>query len=66
MTTTVVLAVGVALFTLYLVKRTFSSNRRGLLLPPGPPRWPIIGSLLEWPKSKDWLTFTDWAEVYGV
>ncbi|KAK6987836.1 cytochrome P450 [Favolaschia claudopus] len=34
-------------------------------LPPGPKRWPVIGNLLDMPRSHAWKTFSAWAEVYG-
>lgn len=34
-------------------------------LPPGPPRKPLIGNLLDVPKGRDWLTYANWAEKYG-
>ncbi len=43
---------------LYVLK----SDKR---LPPGPPSYPFIGSLLSWPSSQNWLTFTRWGEQYG-
>ncbi|KAJ7982963.1 putative monooxygenase [Mycena polygramma] len=36
-----------------------------LPLPPGPRRWPLIGSALEVPRSYSWVTFTKWAKTYG-
>ncbi|KAH8822519.1 cytochrome P450 [Flagelloscypha sp. PMI_526] len=34
-------------------------------MPPGPRTYPLIGSLLEWPKGEEWLTFTKWGDIYG-
>ncbi|KAF8176425.1 putative monooxygenase [Mycena galopus ATCC 62051] len=34
-------------------------------LPPGPSRWPFIGSVLEMPQSYQWLKFSEWAKIYG-
>jgi hypothetical protein len=35
-------------------------------LPPGPPRKPVIGNLLDWPTDgKEWETFCRWADSYG-
>ncbi|KAF5367913.1 hypothetical protein D9757_007761 [Collybiopsis confluens] len=33
--------------------------------PPGPFRWPIIGSMFSMPTNKSWLQFTAWKETYG-
>ncbi|KAI0698160.1 cytochrome P450 [Cytidiella melzeri] len=34
-------------------------------MPPGPPRWPIIGNTLQVPSSLSWITFTEWSKKYG-
>lgn len=34
-------------------------------LPPGPTRWPIVGSALQIPQTYAWLTFSKWAKTYG-
>ncbi|GJJ06166.1 hypothetical protein Clacol_000355 [Clathrus columnatus] len=36
-----------------------------LRTPPGPKRIPIIGNLLDMPKEKECLKFTEWAHKYG-
>ncbi|QRW07923.1 cytochrome P450 family protein [Ceratobasidium sp. AG-Ba] len=39
------------------------SSRSTLSLPPGPPRWPLIGSLLSLPRDKpNWKAFIQWGE----
>ncbi|KAI0723229.1 cytochrome P450 [Earliella scabrosa] len=58
------LAVGVA----YIVYRLLSkaTSRRGLApLPPGPRPLPLIGNLVDLPKSHAWLTFSKWGDIYG-
>jgi hypothetical protein len=41
-------------------------RRSGFPLPPGPKRWPILGSLLDWPTGADqWDTFNQWRDQYG-
>jgi cytochrome P450 len=48
----------------YLVQRIF--NIRGqTILPPGPPKWPLLGNLLDMPTTKEWLTFAQWGRTYG-
>jgi hypothetical protein len=38
----------------------------GLPFPPGPKQYPIIGSLLEMPTKKEYVTFSQWKGVYGL
>lgn len=52
-------------FDLLVITRLLS-KRQSLSLPPGPPRKPIIGNLLDWPKEKDWEVFSRWHQVYGM
>ncbi|KAJ7477019.1 putative monooxygenase [Mycena galericulata] len=47
----------------YLLSRLVTQRRRNL--PPGPRRWPLIGSVLEIPQSHQWVTFSNWAKTYG-
>ncbi|KAJ6479926.1 cytochrome P450, partial [Mycena vitilis] len=47
----------------FVLSRLISSPRQPL--PPGPPRWPLIGSAMEVPRSYPWLTYTRWAKKYG-
>ncbi|KAJ7910247.1 putative monooxygenase [Mycena leptocephala] len=53
----------VAACVTYLLSRFISSPK--VLLPPGPHRWPLIGSALEVPRTHPWLTFAKWAKTYG-
>jgi hypothetical protein len=55
-----VAAAGLGLVALYTLNRT--RIRKDL---PGPPAYPIIGSLHLWPKTDLWFTFTKWRETYG-
>ncbi|KAF9456361.1 cytochrome P450 [Collybia nuda] len=41
----------------------FAPARRGL--PPGPRKFPVIGNLLSFPRSRPHLQFTKWAREYG-
>ncbi|KAJ6579520.1 cytochrome P450 [Mycena vulgaris] len=34
-------------------------------LPPGPRRWPLIGSALSVPRTYPWVTFGQWAKTHG-
>ncbi|KAG1837952.1 cytochrome P450 [Suillus tomentosus] len=33
--------------------------------PPGPRRLPLIGNILDMPRIKPWVTFTEWGQKYG-
>ncbi|KAJ7690176.1 cytochrome P450 [Mycena olivaceomarginata] len=41
------------------------SNKRKEKLPPGPGGLPILGNLLQIPKDRAWLTFSEWRKTYG-
>ncbi|KAF7375538.1 putative monooxygenase [Mycena sanguinolenta] len=43
----------------------WNSAARKNNLPPGPRRWPLIGSVLEIPQTCQWVTFSKWAKTYG-
>lgn len=51
------------LFTLVAFK--MHRKRSTYPLPPGPPKRPLIGNLLDLPTSYEWLTYTKWAKQYG-
>ncbi|KAJ7146609.1 hypothetical protein C8R44DRAFT_599699 [Mycena epipterygia] len=40
-------------------------RRRATMLPPGPPRDPVIGHLRYMPSSESALVFHEWAKTYG-
>ncbi|CAE6484159.1 unnamed protein product [Rhizoctonia solani] len=56
-------AAGLACWLLYLKQSKADSHASSLPLPPGPPRWPILGSLLSLPDSSEpnWHWFAQWA-----
>lgn len=43
----------------------FQRKRGGLPLPPGPPPLPILGNMPAIDKAAPWLTYTEWAGIYG-
>lgn len=49
---------------LYLVGR-LAWKKRTLPLPPGPPGWPFIGNLLEFPSYAPYKTFGAMSAIYG-
>ena len=40
-------------------------QRRGRNLPPGPKKYPLIGSVLSMPSSLEWETFAKWGQEYS-
>ncbi|KAJ7844085.1 putative monooxygenase [Mycena olivaceomarginata] len=47
----------------YLISRSLTCLKNSL--PPGPRRWPLIGSVLEIPQKHQWVTFSKWSKTYG-
>jgi len=43
----------------------YRSNPKGLPLPPGPRRYPIIGSVLDMPKGLPWIGYSELAKQHG-
>ncbi|KZT34406.1 cytochrome P450 [Sistotremastrum suecicum HHB10207 ss-3] len=61
--------IGAAGCILLLSKIHFSTKgglRNGLRKPPGPKGWPLIGNLLDMPKSHQYLTYMEWRKKYDV
>jgi cytochrome P450 len=48
----------------YLIKRVVI-KKNPTPYPPGPRGWPLIGNILDMPRVKPWLTFTEWGKKYG-
>ena len=49
---------------LVLIVRLFQPKSK-LPTPPGPKRLPIVGNIHQFPKEKEWLAYSKWAEEYG-
>ncbi|KJA26914.1 hypothetical protein HYPSUDRAFT_1036249 [Hypholoma sublateritium FD-334 SS-4] len=40
------------------------AKKSGLPLPPGPPKWPVLGHYLDFPSSAEWESFHSWSKEY--
>ena len=47
------------------LKNGRDSNPNGLLLPPGPKGYPLIGNLFDMPADKPWVVYDEWRKTYG-
>lgn len=61
-TSTSVLAAIVAVAVLYALT---GKRRSKAKLPPGPPGLPVVGNILDIPKSRPWVKFAEWTDKYG-
>ena len=55
-----------ALVGILLLKILLRRTRQRAPLPPGPKGLPVIGNVLDMPKSHEWYKFTEWNEQYGM
>ena len=42
-----------------------NGQRQGRNLPPGPKKYPLIGSLLSMPRTLEWETYAKWGQEYS-
>jgi len=57
------LEIALAILTVILLKKVFT--KRSIALPPGPPKLPLLGNLLDMPTERAWITFADWGKKWG-
>jgi cytochrome P450 len=51
--------------TLSVVRCLYVGKQRSTGLPPGPPRLPIIGNILQAPTTYPWRVYQQWGKKYG-
>lgn len=61
----VTLDILLAALGLFIIKRLLCARRQAPL-PPGPRGLPFIGNVLDMPSEKEWLTFAQWGDVWGM
>ena len=49
-----------------LVVYWMNAQHQGRKLPPGPKKYPLIGSLLSLPNTLEWETFAKWGHEYSL
>ena len=54
----------VTVFVMYWMNAS-GHRRQGRNLPPGPKKYPLIGSLLSMPSTLEWETFAKWGQEYS-
>ena len=59
------LALILSTLTIFVVYWT-NGQRQGRNLPPGPRKYPLIGSLLSMPSTLEWETFAKWGREYSL
>jgi hypothetical protein len=57
---------GIALVYLVLLRRHRSTALQLNGNPPGPKPWPFLGNVLDMPRTKEWQTFHQWTQKYGM
>jgi hypothetical protein len=62
--TSTIVRIGVALCILCIIYQWLSKTNKHI--PPGPPRYPLIGNLLNFPKQGWADIFPKWNKEYGV
>jgi hypothetical protein len=59
------LEIALAIFAVVLLKKFFT-KRSVASLPPGPPKLPLLQNLLNLPRGKVWVTYSDWGKQWGM
>jgi hypothetical protein len=60
------ITLGAASVAALLIIKHFRASKCHAPLPPGPPGYPLIGNLFDFPDEERWLTYTQWAKQYGA
>ena len=64
-TTSIIVVAALVLFISTYILNPKRSPPEGSQYPPGPPRKPFVGNLLDIPQKHSWLQFKKWADQYG-
>ena len=59
------LALILSTLTIIFVVYWTNGQRQGRNLPPGPRKYPLIGSFLSMPSTLEWETFAKWGQEYS-
>lgn len=51
--------------SLLIVHKLVSRQKQVAPFPPGPPRWPLLGNVLDMPTQYEWHKFAEWGQKYG-
>ena len=63
--TLTLLAFVLSTLTVFVVYWMNGQRRQGQTIPPGPRKYPLIGSLLSMPSTLEWETFAKWRQEYS-
>jgi hypothetical protein len=63
MTVSIYFSLGISLIALVVV---IVGRKKSNHYPPGPKGLPIVGNVLDMPKSHWWVTYREWSRLYSM